>query len=86
MMDYLPNVRYCEVVLNGEYRGLYLMIESISNFLIIPLCGTIHSQQVAGSYGIFDTFFKYSRPSSPLVMDSIIKYSPLYSPLSTTSQ
>ncbi len=24
MMDYAPNVRYCEVVLNGEYRGLYL--------------------------------------------------------------
>jgi hypothetical protein len=31
MMDYAPNVRYCEVVLNGEYRGLYLMIESITN-------------------------------------------------------
>lgn len=31
MMDYAPNVRYCEVVLNGEYRGLYLMVESITN-------------------------------------------------------
>lgn len=31
MMDYAPNVRYCEVFLNGEYRGLYLMTETITN-------------------------------------------------------
>ncbi len=30
IMDYAPNVRFCEVVLNGEYRGLYLMAESIT--------------------------------------------------------
>ncbi len=30
MMSYSPNVRYCEVVLNGEYAGLYVMTESIT--------------------------------------------------------
>lgn len=30
MMDYAPNVRYCEVILNGEYQGLYVMLESIT--------------------------------------------------------
>lgn len=30
MMDYAPNVRYCEVILNGQYQGLYLMTESIT--------------------------------------------------------
>ena len=31
IMDYAPNVRFCEVVLNGEYQGLYLMVETITN-------------------------------------------------------
>ena len=31
IMDYAPNVRFCEVVLNGEYQGLYLMVESINS-------------------------------------------------------
>ena len=31
MMDYAPNVRFCEVILNGEYLGLYLMTETITN-------------------------------------------------------
>lgn len=30
MMDYAPNVRFCEVILNGEYRGVYLMVETIT--------------------------------------------------------
>lgn len=30
MMDYAPNVRYCEVILDGEYQGLYVMTESIT--------------------------------------------------------
>lgn len=30
IMDYAPNVRFCELMLNGEYRGLYLMTETIS--------------------------------------------------------
>lgn len=30
IMDYAPNVRYCEVILNGRYQGLYLMAESIT--------------------------------------------------------
>lgn len=30
MMDYAPNVRFCEVLLNGEYQGLYVMTERIT--------------------------------------------------------
>lgn len=29
-MDYSPNVRFCEVILNGEYQGLYVMTENIT--------------------------------------------------------
>lgn len=28
-MDYSPNVRYCEVFINDEYMGLYLLVEKI---------------------------------------------------------
>ena len=31
IMDYAPNVRFCEVVLNGEYQGLYVLVEIITN-------------------------------------------------------
>lgn len=31
MMEWAPNVRYCELILNGEYRGLYLMVETITD-------------------------------------------------------
>ena len=30
IMDYAPNVRFCEVMLNGEYRGVYVMMERIT--------------------------------------------------------
>ncbi len=30
-MDYAPNVRFCEVILNGQYKGLYVMTETITN-------------------------------------------------------
>lgn len=29
MMDYAPNVRFCELFVNGEYMGLYLLTEKI---------------------------------------------------------
>lgn len=31
IMDYAPNVRFCELVVNGDYRGIYLLVESIDN-------------------------------------------------------
>lgn len=31
MMEYAPNCRFCEVILNGSYEGLYLMTETITN-------------------------------------------------------
>lgn len=30
IMGYAPNVRFCEVIINGEYRGLYVMTETIT--------------------------------------------------------
>lgn len=30
-MEYAPNVRFCEVILNGEYQGLYVMTETLTN-------------------------------------------------------
>ncbi len=30
IMDYAPNARFCEVVVDGQYEGLYLMVESVT--------------------------------------------------------
>lgn len=30
IMGYAPNVRFCEVMLNGEYQGVYVMLESLT--------------------------------------------------------
>lgn len=30
VMDYAPNVRFCEAFIDGEYMGLYLMVESVT--------------------------------------------------------
>lgn len=30
-MDYAPNVRFCEIFLNGEYQGVYVLTETITN-------------------------------------------------------
>ncbi len=30
IMDYAPNVRFCEAFVNGEYNGVYVMVESIT--------------------------------------------------------
>lgn len=30
IMDYAPNVRFCEVMINGEYMGVYVLAESIT--------------------------------------------------------
>lgn len=30
IMGYAPNVRFCELILNGEYQGLYLLTETIT--------------------------------------------------------
>lgn len=30
VMEWAPNVRYCELIINGDYRGLYLMVETIT--------------------------------------------------------
>lgn len=30
IMEYAPNVRFCELFVDGEYRGVYLLVETIS--------------------------------------------------------
>lgn len=30
-MEYAPNVRFCELILNGEYQGVYVLTEMIGN-------------------------------------------------------
>lgn len=30
IMEYAPNVRFCEVMLNGEYQGVYVMLENLT--------------------------------------------------------
>jgi len=31
IMGYAPNVRFCELILNGEYRGVYVMTEKLTS-------------------------------------------------------
>lgn len=31
IMEWAPNVRYCELIVDGDYRGLYLMVETITD-------------------------------------------------------
>ncbi len=31
IMEYAPNVRFCEVFLDGDYRGIYLMVENLTS-------------------------------------------------------
>lgn len=30
LMEYAPNCRFCELILNGDYRGIYLAVETIT--------------------------------------------------------
>lgn len=30
IMDYAPNCRFCELILDGDYRGVYLLVETIT--------------------------------------------------------
>lgn len=30
IMDYAPNVRFCELILNGTYQGVYVMLENLT--------------------------------------------------------
>ena len=49
IMEYAPDVRFCEVFLNGEYRGVYLMVEAITRDEgRINLTKTGESQDVTG--------------------------------------
>lgn len=30
IMDYAPNCRFCELIVNGDYRGIYLLVETVT--------------------------------------------------------
>lgn len=49
--DYAPNVRFCEVMLNGAYQGVYVMIEKItagSNGARLPLTVSAKNNTFSG--------------------------------------
>lgn len=50
IMEWAPNVRYCELILNGEYEGLYLMVETITdgNDCRLNLSDTAYGTSVTG--------------------------------------
>jgi len=50
IMDYAPNCRFCELIVNGDYRGVYLMTETVTagDGCRLNLRRTIKDSQVAG--------------------------------------
>jgi len=49
VMDYAPNVRFCELVLDGEYQGLYLMVENITDGADSRLHLSMHIKNARGT-------------------------------------
>ena len=58
VMDYAPNVRFCELILNGEYRGLYLMTESVTagDDCRLPLSASAQDKEISGYLLRLDRF------------------------------
>jgi len=51
IMGYAPNVRFCEVMVNGEYKGLYVLTETITKGIDgsrLPLTVTKKSNMFSG--------------------------------------
>lgn len=51
IMSYAPNVRFCELMLNGEYQGVYLLTERVSNGKRggrLPLSAKKHQSMFSG--------------------------------------
>lgn len=50
LMDWAPNVRYCEVILDGEYQGIYLMVETVKVDEDRVDLNRLNPQNIATSY------------------------------------
>lgn len=70
IMDYAPNVRYCELFLNGKYQGVYLIIENIKQGLHRINIEKSNPLQAKTSYIIaWDRAYKAKQP-----VDNYTKY------------
>ena len=59
IMDYAPNARFCEVVVDGQYEGLYLMVESVTGGedCRLNLTANVKNAQLTGY------LLRYDRPT-----------------------
>ena len=50
VMEWAPNVRYCELIIDGDYKGLYLMVETITDGddCRLNLSDTVYGTSVTG--------------------------------------
>lgn len=72
IMDYAPDVRFCEVVLNGEYRGLYVLMETVSHGEgRVDIQGIQEEKGITGYVIQFDT----NDILSPQALDNFSLYS-----------
>ena len=89
IMDYAPNVRYCELFVNGAYRGVYLMTETITNGGPeggrLDLSDTVKGTEVTGYLLRIDRpteedlettrdIYSYMERSDELLEDAAIRY------------
>lgn len=71
IMDHVPEVRYCEVFLDGEYQGLYLLVESISRTLT-----EVTRYKPNWSNGMSSYILRLDRhDESNIMLDNLTKYS-----------
>ena len=75
IMDYSPNVRYCEVFINNQYQGLYLLVESVKlsedKVNISPI--DKHSKSNTTSY-IFEKEDAYDFKKNRVYLDTFVSY------------
>ncbi len=59
LMDYAPNVRFCELLVDGQYEGLYLMAESVTGGkdCRLKLAANVNNTQLTGY------LLRYDRPT-----------------------
>ncbi len=87
IMEWAPNVRYCELILNGEYQGLYLMTETITDGENgrLNLSTTARNTTATGyllrsdrtteeDLGGVRDIFSYLERTQPLITDVRIRY------------
>ena len=80
IMDYAPDVRFCELVVNGEYRGLYLLMETIDKGKgRIDISGPNDKTGITGYIVQFDRIGE-DQAASPMALDNFISYARILRP------